>query len=255
MRASDPEEGRMRGIRYLALLIVIGIVAVACSNGPSAQTVAFCDAVVTAEAAFSGDPDPATIEGILGDVESSAPDDVADAALTITGTARSVLETGDFDLFSSEEFIAAETTVDAYMVAECGYDNVDVEAIDYAFTGVPESLAAGTYAFGFANGGTEAHEMAVLRVNDGVDMELADILALSEEEAGELITFVGGTFAMPGESATTFVPLDEGSYAAICFVPQGATPDNIEALESGEFEGGPPHFTLGMVSEFSVGDG
>lgn len=245
----------MRGVRYLAPLIVFGIIATACSSGPSAETVAFCDAFVAGEAAFSGDPDPATIEGILADIESSAPADVSDAASTITGTARNVLETGDFDLFSSDEFIAAETTVDAFMVAECGYENVDVEAIDYAFTGVPESLDTGTYAFGFANGGTEAHEMAVLRVNDGVDMELAEILALPEEESGGLVTFVGGTFAMPGESATTFVPLDDGSYAVICFVPQGATPDNIDALESGEFEGGPPHFTLGMVSEFTVGDG
>ena len=37
----------------------------------------------------------------------------------------------------------------------------------------------------------------------------------------------------------------------VCFLPVGATPDNMEALESGELQG-PPHFTEGMVEEFTV---
>jgi hypothetical protein len=95
----------------------------------------------------------------------------------------------------------------------------------------------------------------VLRVNDGETMSITEILALPEEEAMTKVSFVGGTFAMPGDennTGATFVDLTPGEYAFVCSVPVGATPDNIPALESGEFEGGPPHFTQGMVAEFTV---
>ena len=61
----------------------------------------------------------------------------------------------------------------------------------------------------------------------------------------------GASFAAPGESDTLFVDLEPGRYVIVCFLPVGATPDNMEALESGELQG-PPHFTEGMVEEFTV---
>jgi len=61
----------------------------------------------------------------------------------------------------------------------------------------------------------------------------------------------GASFAAPGESDTLFVDLEPGGYVIVCFLPVGATPDNMEALESGELQC-PPHFTEGMVEEFTV---
>ena len=61
----------------------------------------------------------------------------------------------------------------------------------------------------------------------------------------------GASFGAPGDSDTLFVDLEPGRYVIVCFLPVGATPDNMEALESGELEG-PPHFTQGMVEEFTV---
>jgi hypothetical protein len=37
----------------------------------------------------------------------------------------------------------------------------------------------------------------------------------------------------------------------ICLLPTGATPENMPLIESGEHEGA-PHFTRGMVQEFTV---
>jgi hypothetical protein len=48
-----------------------------------------------------------------------------------------------------------------------------------------------------------------------------------------------------------FVDLEPGRYVIACFLPVGATPENMEALESGELQG-PPHFTQGMLEEFTV---
>lgn len=239
-------------MRMAALSAAMVLAAAACSSGPSEEVSAFCDTFVEVLAAFGGEPDPTAIGGLLDELDSTAPDALTDDVGTLTTAARSVLETGDFALFESEEFVAADEAVDGYMVDECGFETIEVTAIDYGFENVPESMDAGTVAVEFTNDGTEAHELAVMRINDGVTESLDELLALPEEEVGSKVTFVGGDFAMPGGSATTFLDLDPGQYAFICFVPVGATPENLPALESGEFEGGPPHFTQGMVAQFTV---
>jgi len=243
--------------------VLLALVAAACA-GTSEETKAFCDSFVAAEAMFSADePDPVAIENLLADIESGAPEDVAGDVATIMTAARTVLQTGDFSAMDSDEFKAADFAVDEYMTDECGYPTLTVTAQDptngsadhHEFADVPDTLPNGATTIQFVNGGGEAHELAVLRVNDGETMNITEILALPEEEAMTKASFVGGTFAMPGDENNTgaaFVDLTLGQYAFVCFVPVGATPETIPALESGEFAGGPPHFTEGMVAEFTV---
>lgn len=232
--------------------LVVLVVAAACSSGPSEEVLAFCDTFVEVEAAFGGEPDPATIGGLLDSLDSSAPPEVADSVGTMTTAARAVLETGDFALFESDEFSVANDAVDDYMVEECGYETVSVTARDYAYEGAPDELDAGMVAIEFGNDGSEFHEIAILKKNDGVTESFEELLALPEDEAMAKVTMLGIEFAEPGGSGTTYADLSAGDYAFICFIPVGATPENLPALESGEFEGGPPHFTQGMIAEFTV---
>jgi hypothetical protein len=103
------------------------------------------------------------------------------------------------------------------------------------------------------NNGTEAHEMFVFRFNDDVDLSAAEVVALPEEEAMTKVTPIGGGFALPGATGYVVADLSEpGRYGMACFIPQGATPDKLEALESGAETGGAPHHTLGMAAEFEV---
>lgn len=66
--------------------------------------------------------------------------------------------------------------------------------------------------------------------------------------------FAGVAFAGPGSGDITFVDLDPGKYAVVCFIPVGTT--DMADLEAGEGDqaepAGPPHFTQGMVTEFTV---
>jgi hypothetical protein len=232
--------------------LIVAMAAAACSSGPSAEVLAFCDTMVEVETSFNGEPDPAELGALLDDVDSSAPSEVSSEVGTMTAAARSVLESGGFTAFESDAFANAERTVDAYLLDECGFEELAITAVDFAFEGVPDTVASGPVALGFSNEGTEAHEIAIARINDGVTESIHEILELPEEEAGSLVTFVGFGFAMPGEDSTSFVDLEPGEYAFICFVPTGSTPENLPALESGEAEGGPPHFVHGMVAEFTV---
>ena len=47
-----------------------------------------------------------------------------------------------------------------------------------------------------------------------------------------------------------------GRYFAVCFLPQGATPELMAQMEGPESSlppgAGPPHFMAGMVQEFTV---
>jgi hypothetical protein len=50
--------------------------------------------------------------------------------------------------------------------------------------------------------------------------------------------------------------LEPGRYAAVCFLPQGATPELMAQMEGPDSSlpdgAGPPHFTHGMAQEFEV---
>ncbi len=194
----------------------------------------------------------ALLAPFIEEIQAAAPAEIADDVTTMANTLTEVLETGDDSLLESEEFVAADGAINDFLVANCGLESVSVAATEYMFTGIPDTLAPGPTVFEFTNGGQEAHEMVVFRINEGVKQSAEEILGMNEEEAGELVTDVGGTFALPGQSTNTFLELEAGRYGFVCFIPVGTTAENIDELESGEGEGGPPHFTQGMFAELTV---
>ena len=119
-------------------------------------------------------------------------------------------------------------------------DTVEVTAKDYAFE-APDSFKAGELAFHLKNISTgEQHVMVLLRKNDGVDLSFDELLKLPEDQAEAKTTEFGFAFAPPGGDSSALVDLKPGSYAMVCFLPIGGK------------EGAPPHFTQGMVHEFTV---
>ncbi len=118
-------------------------------------------------------------------------------------------------------------------------------ATEYEYDGIPDELTTGYHVLNFSNEGKEQHEMFAFKINDGVTESLDELFALPEEEVIGKITPVNAAFAPPGESDTGSWNLTSpGNYAVVCFVSTGSV---------GETEGdGPPHFTQGMVHEFTV---
>jgi hypothetical protein len=240
--------------------VVFGLVLAAC-GGTSVEVSDFCESVVETEASISSGPgdDVAAWAGQLTEnlteLEQLAPDEVAGAVGTITGILLPAIESGSeealFAGLESTEFGEAAAVVDGYMTDECGWQVADVTAVDYQFETDLGGLEAGYNGFAFENAGTEMHEMALIRFNDDTTETIEELFELPEEEAFSKITMPGASFAAPGDSDTLFVDLEPGRYAIACFLPVGATPDNIEALESGELQG-PPHFSQGMLEEFTV---
>lgn len=243
------------------LAIAIGLVVASCSGGPSAETTEFCEAYVDVESLLATAPEAEpeawvaqTIEGLEG-VKSLAPEEIGDQVTRMADSLLGPIEAMDVDAFSaateSQEFVDDAAVVDTFIVDECGFHNLDITAVDYAYEADFEGLEPGMTAISFSNGGTEIHEMLLARINDDTTESAQELLELPEEEAMTKATMLGAVFGFPGEGDTLFVDLDPGRYAIFCFLPVGSTPDNLEALEAGELEGA-PHFTQGMVQEFTI---
>ena len=199
------------------------------------ESAAFCDGFLELN---SGEPTPAKVRQVAAD----APDAGKKPLETI---ADGMEEQGE-DYTDSEEFGTNYEAVNKVVADECADDSIEVTAAEYKFTGIPSEIDKGIVGATFKNAGGELHEIIVLRKKDGVTESFEDILAKGEDEAEKFVDVSFGAFGDPGSEHTAVFNMKKaGTYAAICFVSVGSTPDNPEA-------DGPPHFTQGMITEFSV---
>lgn len=209
----------------------------------------FCESVVRAETAVfaaSSGGDPAAVETELATAEETVPPEL-EAQLGVVGdTVREALETRNDRLFEGEEFASNEEEIDQWVVDNCGFENVEVTAVDYAFEGVPETLPTGFASFTFSNEGKELHEMIMVRFKDPSE-SVKDLIELSEKEAQEHIEFLGASFGPPGTRDAESKELTPGKYALVCFVPVGSTSEKAARKAQG-----PPHVARGMSVEFTV---
>ncbi len=173
-------------------------------------------------------------------VAANAPEDVADQVAELEGVLGQ-MEAGDGEAFDSDDTFETYTEVVNGAIESCDFETVEVTGVDYAFEGVPDSLPAGAVALSFHNASeSEEHEMIVARKADGVDLSWDEILNLPEEESESMVEFTTAAFAPPGGDSAALGTLTPGEYVMVCFVPVGGAED------------GPPHFSQGMVQEFTV---
>jgi uncharacterized cupredoxin-like copper-binding protein len=218
------------------------------SDDSSSADAEACDAWIAADDAvisylFTGDGDAESVNAALDAAIAAAPDDIVDTITDLKEAAGPQLENPEND--ASEETLDLYREAIAWTGENCDVETVDVTATEYEYDGIPDELPIGYTVTNLTNDGQEQHEMFTFKINDGVTESLDEIFELPEEEIFGKITPVNATFAVPGGTDTASWNLETpGNYAVVCFVPVGSV---------GETEGdGPPHFTEGMVHEFTV---
>jgi hypothetical protein len=210
----------------------------AAAGGATGETAAFCDARIGLEQAFNADqPDVQAIDGLLDNLQAAAPTDLASSVEGLSTVLTTAAESGA-DPTDDPAFAENVQPVDEFALDQCGYDEVDVTAVDYGFEGVPETIEAGTVGFKLTNGGAEPHALVVFKFNDGDTTTLEQLLELPEEEVMQHASFAAAASAEPGSWGASFAELEPGRYAAFCPIPMGGD--------------GPPHFMQGMSAEFEV---
>lgn len=249
--------------RTLALVVATGLLLSACGGddgasddgqaAPDTEAAGandeFCNAYVEAQAAVitvAAGGDPGDVPPLLDEVEATVPEEVAGTIEEFIPQVREALETQDQSVFETEGFRAADEEVDAYVADNCGFESYDVSAVDYEFEGLPSNLPPGNVTINWTNDGEEVHEMTLVRFRND-DARLDDLLEMTDRQAEREIEFIGGFFGESGAQDTETLPLEPGRYAAVCFIPVGAT--DLQALETAD---GPPHVARGMSLEFTV---
>jgi hypothetical protein len=246
-----------------ALVAVLGVGLVACSDDSGDDTAtpeaagvttttaaagldpAICESVGALNDAVIGlqgeEPTPEFLEGTLlpaiNDVVTAGADDdtVLGPALEVQGLIEQAVDGTPID---DSEITGPYNAILAPTHDGCGYQQLDVTAVNYAFEGVPDSLDAGTTSLALTNDADEMHEMVLFRRADGETRSVDELLALPQgDPALEVVT---AAFVQPGETGYTTADLEAGGYIGVCFLPVGGAED------------GPPHFTEGMVTEFEV---
>lgn len=253
---------RHTGIAVVGVTLgLTNVVAAASPAGPPPpdypEITDFCSAYIVVEQSAAGE-DWETTATAIGALAEHAPESLGDAVGVLT----EALTTQEFE---TPEFAAAYAALSDGAVEECGFNTVDLVLSEYFFGGILPELPAGVTVFRAENIGEEVHELVLIRINDGVEETLEELLEMPEEESDALIGFAGIVFLFPGATGNLVADLTPGRYVAICFLPEGATPELIA-----QFPDGPPppdaslpaelaalmeaapHFVHGMVQEFTV---
>ena len=206
---------------------------------------AFCESVTDISLLFNTiEEEPSKKQqrqlGRLTDrLESTAPTELS----APVATAVEAVRTGAFD---DPAVFEAISTVDQWVVDNCGYPVHPVTAIEYAFEGMPASVDSGINLFEFDNQGAEIHEIVIVRIKG--DETAEELLELPDKQVEKKLQFIAATDAAQGETSVVYADLKKpGRYAAVCFLPVGAISE--EAAEEAE---GPPHAVEGMITEFEV---
>jgi plastocyanin len=248
----------MRKLGFLVALATAGaLIGVApAAAQPTPAVTAYCEAALATDKAadkvFASERprqrDIQAFQTALTEQESSAPPEVAASVQAAATQVRTAIQNRQ-DPFDDPTFEQNINAIDEHRYNSCGYTQIDVTGVEYAFEGLPETIPAGTVAIRFTDTGAEWHEIAIYRVK-GKD-SVRKIVGLSEKEQRKKLEEIGGTFAMQGQTSYTIAELTKpGRYALICHLPVGST--DAQAADEAERENAKSHAAEGMYATITV---
>ena len=152
---------------------------------------------------------------------------------------------GDSATFTSEDLQTADRNIDQYMLRTCGYGQISITATDDAYQGIPATIGSGAVGLTLNNRGREAHQVLIVRIDDGVTEPFSTLLDLPPDQRMQTAAALGSIEVDPGQVGTLFLRLAPGRYGVGDFLSQGST--SLDAPGSRD-----PHYLLGLHGEFTV---
>ena len=157
------------------------------------------------------------------------------------------------------------------VVAACGDEPdataadgvLDVTLTDFSFGDLPDEVAVGTRVQIENASETELHELVAVRLADGDDRPVDEIVASGLDEVLGAGPPAAVLLAAPGanqiDAVGDGVLAEPGRYLLLCAIPTGADPQEyLQAAATSDgppqVAGGPPHFVNGMVDDLVVTD-
>lgn len=122
-----------------------------------------------------------------------------------------------------------------------GVKKVNLELNEFAFGFNATEIEDGNFAFVAKNVGKQNHQVLVLKVPEGLDIQ--EFIQSEEEAEVEGVEDIAFTLPFPPDDEANVVfdePLEPGRYALLCFVPDSEDPERT------------PHALKGMTAEFTI---
>ena len=106
-------------------------------------------------------------------------------------------------------------------------------------------IVTGAVALTLDNQGRDAHQVLIVRINDGLAEPFSALLDLPPDQRMQAAAPVGSVEVDPGGVGTLFLRLTPGRYGLGDFLAQGTS--SLDTSGSGE-----PNYLLGLHGEFTV---
>lgn len=184
----------------------------------------------------------AQLKGLVQKAADAAPGKVeADLDIVADGLGDVVSAGGDLTRRSTPAVRSATARAHSFDLSSCGWKPLDTVAVEFAFQGIPETVAAGVVSFEVTNEGTFDHVLELYRLKDATTASGRELLskrAPTREDLAQL-TDLGSAFAREGEKGYVVRDLEPGRYVAACLIPLNTSPPST-------------HASRGMLTEFTV---
>jgi hypothetical protein len=208
--------------------------------GGAASLEAACQGYVEVGQAMAGLVDGDPVE-VLTDFAETAPLDVRAYAMVVAQGFAAAED--DPSAMAGEDFRTSLAQVGNFFFDHCELsEQIQVSAVDFAFTGLPSQVEAGVVGIELANvtASGEPHELVLLRRPDGDARSATELAHAPMEELmadHELVAVAWAETA--DDTMAVLVDLEPGSYLAICTIPTAGDPAD-------------PHAHRGMVATLEV---
>lgn len=183
----------------------------------------------------------AQLKGLVEQAADAAPAKVeADLDIVAKGLGDVVAAGGDLTKRGTPAVRSAAARAHAFDLSSCGWKRLDAAAVEFAFQGIPETVAAGVVSFELTNKGAFDHVLELYRLKEDTTSarELLSRGAPTREDLARF-TDLGSAFAREGDAGYLIRDLKPGRYVAACLIPLAATPPAT-------------HASRGMLTEFTV---
>jgi len=121
-----------------------------------------------------------------------------------------------------------------------GYKTVDLQVNEFAFGFIKDEVSTGKIAFKVKNVGKQTHEVPLIKVPEGFDLDAA--IQSPDGSGFDTAEIVGRIEIKPGAEYNMVLlnDLEPGNYALVCFFPDTEDPEQT------------PHALKGMKAEFEL---
>ena len=123
-----------------------------------------------------------------------------------------------------------------------GYKTVDLQVNEFAFGFIKDEVSTGKIAFKVENVGKQPHEVPLIKLPEGFDLDEAIQMEAESGEGFNDVEFLGRIEIKPGAAYNMVLlsDLEPGNYALVCFFPDTEDPEQT------------PHALKGMTAEFEL---